>query len=116
MDDVVLLRVDLILKHIDEVLDDVKNVSLDKLRKSSLLLRAVSFSLAQIGEQMNKLESTLGKKYPDLPWKNAIAMRNIIVHDYGRADADQIYSTVKSDLPSLRQAFIKIRDKETKNA
>ena len=61
MDNITLLRIDLILKHIDEVLDDVNGVSLETLRKSSLLLRAVSFSLAQIGEQMNQLERYLVK-------------------------------------------------------
>ena len=116
MDEIVLLRIDLILKHLDEVLDDVNCVSLDDLKKSSLLLRAVSFSIAQIGEQMNKLEKAFGNKYPNLPWKSAITMRNVIVHDYGNADVDQIYSTITNDLPLLKKAFLEIKDKETKNA
>ena len=115
MDDISLLRVDLVLKHIDEVLNDVDGISLDTLRKSSLLLRAVSFSLAQIGEQMNQLEKIFGEKYPNLPWKNARVMRNIIVHDYGRADVDQIYSTITNDLPALKTAFIEIENNETKS-
>lgn len=116
MDEITQLRIDMIIKHIDEILSDADGVSLNELRKSSLLLRAISFSMAQIGEQMNKLENILGKKYPDLPWKYARKMRNIIVHDYGRVDIDQIYSTITNDLPSLRKAFVEIRSKENKNA
>lgn len=116
MDEITLLRIDLVLKHIDEVLNDVNDVSLNELKKSSLLVRAVSFSIAQIGEQMNKLEKALGTKYPDLPWKSAVAMRNVIVHDYGRADVDQIYSTITNDLPLLKQSFLEIRRNEIKKA
>lgn len=105
MDNKTILRIDTILKHIDQVLDDVNNVTLESLKNSSLLLRATCFSIAQIGEMMNQLETVLGEKYYKLPWVPARRMRNIIVHDYGAADVEQVYSTINADLPSLRAAF-----------
>lgn len=54
MDEITLLRIDSVLKHIDEVLNDTNGVTLDELKKSNLLLRATCFSVAQIGETMNQ--------------------------------------------------------------
>ena len=110
MDELILLRIDSILKRIDQVLSDTSGVSLEDLRQSNLLLRATCFSIAQIGETMNQLEKTLGAKYWNLPWIGARGMRNIIVHDYGNADVEQVYSTIHEDLPRLKTAFSAIRN------
>ena len=109
MDDKILLRIDSLLSHIDQVLSDTKGVSLEELEKSNLLLRATCFSISQIGEMMNQLEQKLSSKYPDLPWVEARKMRNIIVHDYGSTDVEQVYSTIHNDLIPLKEAFLKLK-------
>lgn len=98
-------RIDTLLEHIDLVLDDTKEVSIDQLKQSSLLLRATCFSIAQIGEMMVQLEKHLSDKYKNLPWSGARQMRNIIVHDYGGTDVEQVYSTIQEDLPALKDSF-----------
>lgn len=110
MDEKILLRINSLLGHIDDVLRDTSSLSLADFKKSDLLLRATCFSITQIGEQRTKLETYLGSRYPHLPWKAARNMRNIIVHDYGRADADQIFQTIKNDLPVLKTSFLSIKD------
>lgn len=110
MDDRTLLRIDTLLKHIDQIFDDIKNTSVEDLKKSNLLLRAVCFSIAQIGEMMSQLQEGLGEKYWKLPWYPAKKMRNIIVHDYGGTDVEQIYSTIRDDLPNLKKAFLAVRN------
>lgn len=110
MDDKTLLRVDSLLKHIDKVLDDTSGLSVDELKNYDLLLRATCFSIAQIGEIMNQLEKTIGEKYPKLPWVPARRMRNVIVHDYGGTDVEQVYSTIHNDLSSLKESFLIIRN------
>ena len=110
MDDKTLLRIDSLLKHIDIVLNDTKYLTIDELRQHDLLLRATCFSIAQIGETMNQLYNTLGDKYFNMPWVGARRMRNVIVHDYGNADVEQVYSTIHNDLPSLKVSFITIKN------
>lgn len=41
--------------------------------------------------------------YPNIPWAEMVAMRNVLVHDYGGVDADEVWRTVVRDLPPLRQ-------------
>lgn len=45
-----------------------------------------------------------------MPWVGARRMRNVIVHDYGNADVEQVYSTIHNDLPSLKVSFITIKN------
>ena len=110
MDDRTLLRIDTLLKHIDQIFDDTTNVSVDELKNSNLLLRAVCFSMAQVGEMMSQLQENLGEKYWKLPWYPAKKMRNIIVHDYGGTDVEQVFSTIHDDLPDLKKAFLAVRN------
>ena len=110
MDDKLLLRIDSLLKHIDQVLKDTNGMSEKELEESNLLLRATCFSIAQIGETMNHLEDSLSAKYDRLPWVGARRMRNVIVHDYGNADVKQIYSTIQMDLPKLKRSFLAVRN------
>ena len=102
-------RIDNLLEHIDLILNDTKEISFQDLDKSSLLLRATCFSISQIGEIMNHLEKELSNKYANLPWISARRMRNMIVHDYVGTDIQQVYSTIKLDLPMLKDSFMAIR-------
>ena len=108
--ELLIYRIDSLLEHIDLVLNDTNGLSADDIEKSNLLLRATCFSVAQIGETMNQLEKELSTRYDQLPWVDARKMRNIIVHDYAGTDVKQIYSTIQYDLPSLKVAFLTIRN------
>ena len=108
--ELLIYRIDSLLEHIDLVVNDTKGLTVSDIEKSNLLLRATCFSVAQIGEMMNQLEKELSPKYDRLPWVEARKMRNIIVHDYVGTDVEQVYSTIQYDLPSLKVAFLAIRN------
>ena len=108
--ELLIYRIDSLLEHIDLVFNDTKGLSVSDIENSNLLLRATCFSVAQIGEMMNQLEKELSPKYDRLPWVDARKMRNIIVHDYVGTDVEQVYSTIQYDLPSLKAAFLAIRN------
>ncbi len=103
------LRINSILDHIEKILKDTSGLPLEGFKSSDLLVRATCFSLAQIGEQMAKLEEQLGEKYPDLPWKRAKGLRNFIVHDYEHIDEELVYVTVTEDLQLLKESFLEIK-------
>ena len=109
MDKKVTMRIDSLLKHIDLVLTDSKGADIGSLNDDSVLLRAVCFSVAQIGEQMITLEKKIGSLYPNLPWHGARVMRNFLIHEYQHVDASYVASTIENDLPQLKEAFINIR-------
>ena len=108
--ELLICRIDSLLDHIDLVFNDTDGLTIEEIEKSNLLLRATCFSVAQIGEMMNQLEKALSQKYDQLPWLSARKMRNIIVHDYGGTDIEQVYSTIREDLPDLKTAFLTIKN------
>ncbi len=111
MDKKIILRIDSLLKHINLIEEDVLGKTKDDFLENSLLTRATAFSVAQIGEQMVKMEESLKDEYPNLPWQSARGMRNFIIHDYDSVDVDQLYFTIVNDLPTLKISFSQIRNK-----
>ena len=103
-------RIDTILKNILVVKNDVQGITLEDFKKSDLLVRGVSFSIAQIGEHMNKLHDLIGEQYPDLPWAKAVTMRNIIVHVYEHVKAEVVYDTATQDLDPLYNSLLEIKN------
>ena len=103
-------RIDGVLKTIQRVQSELESISIDKFKESNLLQEAISFSISQIGERMNKLEELLGDKYPNIPWKQARKMRNIIIHDYDHVYFEKVYYTSTKDLPLLKQELLKVKN------
>ncbi len=46
--------------------------------------------------------------YPQIKWKQAMGMRDIIVHHYFDVDAEVILKTLKEDIPILKSALNKM--------
>lgn len=59
--------------------------------------------LQVIGEAARALSPDFRSEHTDVPWPKVIGMRNILVHDYFRIDADAVWSAIESDLPSLKR-------------
>ena len=109
MDKLIIYRIDYLLEHINLVLSDTKGLSIEEISENSVLFRATCFSVAQIGEMMIQLQNKISNLYPDLPWYAARKMRNVIVHDYGGTNIEDVYSTIKNDLPILKAVFLRIK-------
>jgi uncharacterized protein with HEPN domain len=45
-----------------------------------------AFRLLIIGENANKLSDQLRSRHPELSWRRMVAFRNIVAHEYHRAD------------------------------
>jgi len=73
-----------------------------------LVQDAVVRNLEIIGEAAGKLTSDFRSDNPDLPIREAIGMRNLLVHDYGYVDADEVWKVVKEDLPILIEQLKKL--------
>lgn len=69
---------------------------------------AVIYKLAIIGEAASKLPPELKKKYSEIPWKDVIGLRSVIIHDYGSVNLPKIWLIVCTDLPPLKAVILKI--------
>lgn len=80
-------------------------------------LDSICMQLINIGEvlkQIDKLtDSELLVNYPEIDWKKAKGMRDIITHHYFDIDAETIYSVCAEHIPEMKRVMVKIlRDLE----
>lgn len=65
---------------------------------------ATALRVQAIGECMRSLSDEFRETHPELPWRQAIAMRNIIAHEYGQLDYEILWEVVTGkDFSSFRK-------------
>ena len=65
----------------------------------------VLYHLQMIGEAAARLGREFHQAHPQIPWRQIVAMRNILVHEYFGVDTEEVWRTVEKDLPRLKQAL-----------
>lgn len=61
-----------------------------------------------IGEAARGLSETTITQHPEIPWRNIIGMRHILVHNYFGIDTAIAWRAVKDDLPDLKSNVQKL--------
>jgi uncharacterized protein with HEPN domain len=56
-----------------------------------------------IGEASSKISKKLENDYPKIPWREIIALRNMVAHEYFRVDVAEVWITIQQDLPPLKE-------------
>jgi uncharacterized protein with HEPN domain len=78
---------------------------MEKLDSICMQLIAIGESLKNIDKITNK---TLLPKYPEIDWKGAKGLRDIITHQYFDIDAEEIFLVCKKHIPPLSETIKKI--------
>ncbi len=73
----------------DEFLVDLKTQS------------AVLHQLLVLGEAVKRLSPEFRQRHPNIPWRQAAGLRDIVIHNYDGVDIDEIWRTLERDLPAL---------------
>ncbi|MBE6271415.1 MAG: DUF86 domain-containing protein [Prevotella ruminicola] len=71
---------------------------MERLESSCMLLIAVGESIKGLDKDTNKQLLPL---YPEVDWKGAMGLRDIIAHHYFDIDGETVLDVIKSDLPTL---------------
>lgn len=65
------------------------------------LTLSITRLLEVIGEAAGRISEDGRRAYPGIPWPQVVGMRNRLVHAYFEVDLDEIWRTVRDDLPPL---------------
>ena len=80
---------------------------MERLESSCMLLIAVGESIKGIDKDTNKQLLPL---YPEVDWKGAMGIRDIIAHHYFDIDGDTVLDVIKSDLPPLLETLGRMQE------
>lgn len=69
--------------------------------------------LQVIGEATRGLSQSLREGYPEVPWPEIIALRNILVHEYFGLNMNQVWTMTQRDLPELEKQIQQIHSQIT---
>jgi uncharacterized protein with HEPN domain len=78
--------------------------------------QAVAYNLAVLGEAARTLSPELLERHVEVPWRDVISQRNVVVHEYHRLDLDSLWDTAKQDLPQLDEQLADIEQAEREAA
>jgi len=96
----------LYLEHIQESIRKIekytKNMNLAEFLEDEVIQDVVIRQFEIIGEASNHISELTTTKITDVPWSDIVGFRNVLIHDYFEVDLRAVWSTVKNDLPNLK--------------
>lgn len=92
-----------IQKAIDKIEGYLKNIDFASFKKEEMRHDAVIRQLEIIGEAANKLSKEFSKQNPEFPLKEAVGMRNFLIHAYDDVDLAVVWKTTQEDLPLIKK-------------
>jgi len=104
-------------------IEDIR-ISLEKIRRDTngmdyqtfirdeLVMDGVVRNLEIIGEASKTIPKEIRDKYPDIPWRSMIALRNVAAHDYFHLELKIIWDILTIDLPETAPKIEMMLNKE----
>ncbi|MGG6310315.1 HepT-like ribonuclease domain-containing protein [Paenibacillus macerans] len=88
------------------------NVEYEGFLTNQMLLDAVIRNLEIIGEAARNLSDDVRMKYKEIPWRNMIGLRNILIHEYFGIDESIVWEVATRNLKEIKPGIIKAIQEE----
>jgi uncharacterized protein with HEPN domain len=96
---------------IDNINGYISNLQDEKeLKKDKKTYDAVMMNFIIIGEAVRNIYEEVRENYPNVEWKEIMAMRNVMVHEYWGINEGVVWSSIRNDLPELKEIVTKIKN------
>jgi uncharacterized protein with HEPN domain len=83
------------------VMEFVGGASKDTFLNDAKTQSAVLHQLLILGEAVKRLSGEFRARHPAIPWTLIAGMRDALIHEYDEVDLDEVWRTVKRDVPDL---------------
>ena len=97
----------LYLGHIQDAIAKIEKylteVDFDTFSVNDMMIDAVIRELAIVGEAANNLSEGFCGAHPEIPFRDIIDMRNILIHNYAGVSVKIVWDTCKHNLPDLKK-------------
>ncbi len=93
------LYVDDIILAMGKIQKYTKGLDYERFVESDLIIDATLRNIEVIGEASKNVSVELRGKYPNIPWKRMIGLRNIVTHEYFGVDLGIIWVIANENIP-----------------
>jgi uncharacterized protein with HEPN domain len=94
-----------ILDSIEKIEKYISGVSRSSFNNDTLVQDGIIRQLEVIGEAVKNISSAIRDVNDHIPWQDIAGMRDKLIHHYFGVDIDQIWETVKGDIPILKASI-----------
>ncbi len=91
-----------IIEFADEIAALIANRSRDQLNSTKEFRRALERCIELVCEAARRLPEEWREHHQDIPWRQIIGMRNVMIHGYDVVSNDVLWNTAAHDMPQLR--------------
>ena len=103
-----IFRLEHVVESIEKIEFIIKDLSYVQYLEDWIKQDAIVRNIEIIGEAIRNVDEELIRMYPKVPWKEARGMRNLLVHEYFRIEHEEVWRTLKQDLPNLKIQILSI--------
>jgi len=90
----------------------VGDMSLEEFSQNEMATDAVVRNFEIIGQAARNLPEEIRLSYPHVAWREAVGLRNILIHQYFGVDVEVLWQTAKTDIPVLRVGIESVYEAE----
>jgi len=101
------------LRSMERIHEYLENQSFKQFKQNYMAVDAVIRNFEIIGEASKSIPLDIKEKYPEIPWKKMVGLRNLITHEYFGVDYEMIWEIARNNLPQNRSDLKKIITKES---
>lgn len=96
---------------VDKILEYSNGLTFDEFAKNTTFYDAILMQIIVLGEAVFNLSDEFKEIHHELPWYEAVGLRNRIAHGYLETKPESIWDTVVNDIPKLKRQIDQILKK-----
>jgi uncharacterized protein with HEPN domain len=87
--------------HADDALGITRRIGRETFLADRTMQHAVIRCLTVVGEAASRVSAETQASLPQIAWRDAVGLRNVLVHDYQGINLSRIWTIVEEDIPPL---------------
>jgi len=102
-----------IVESLSKINRYIEGLEYSDFAKDEKTIDALIRNLEIIGEAVKNIPDSIRKKYPEVEWKEAAALKDVLIHDYFGVDLESLWDTIHNNLPEFGEKISIVYQKES---